>query len=100
MVMKGSMRDVRNGKGWAGEHLLFPDPLVDNEGLRSAEVRIMRTHTLCSHCHMEIVGKVHRSGMKAYDSYCWSMRYILELEESGSDRHGEKVRPPSGTDGR
>lgn len=73
--------------------MFFPDPLVDDAGIRSALTSVRRSHILCSHCHMEIVGKVHRSGTKAYDPFCWSMRYILELDETVVDRHGDKVRP-------
>jgi hypothetical protein len=50
---------------------------------------LKKTGLLCSHCHKEIRGKLYNSGMKFYDEYCWSLRYILEAQESELERTTE-----------
>ena len=48
---------------------------------------------VCSHCYSRIFGKVHRIGNDFFDTYCYSMRYILGYEVSRRERPDEK---PSG----
>jgi hypothetical protein len=32
----------------------------------------------CSHCHMPIKGRFHRSGEEYYDDYCWQFKYVID----------------------
>jgi hypothetical protein len=87
--MNGSTNPSRNGKERRRDRLFFQDPILETHVLSDRRPILKRTGILCSHCHKEIRGKLHNLGNRFYDDYCWSLRYILEAQESEMERYQE-----------
>ncbi|MBN1390165.1 MAG: hypothetical protein JXA22_05940 [Candidatus Thermoplasmatota archaeon] len=72
--------------------LIFPDPVLDAASTQETERNEALTGVICSHCHKEIRGKVHRSNNHSYDTYCWNLRFILRMGDEEEQRREDLRR--------
>jgi hypothetical protein len=89
MDSRGSTNPFKNGKERGSDRLFFLDPVLEQRILTERRPYLKRTGMLCSHCHKEIRGRLYNLGNKFFDEYCWSLRYILEAQESEMERTQE-----------
>ena len=66
--------------------MLFPDSTLEVPVLMRYPEPKKRTGILCSHCHLEIVGNVHQLGNRYFDSYCWQLRFVIDLSEGEEEK--------------
>ncbi|MCK5773362.1 MAG: hypothetical protein KAH57_06195 [Thermoplasmata archaeon] len=62
--------------------MFFPDPFLDDRAMEILDEAEEISDFRCSHCYMRIRGKVYRDGLKYFDGYCYSLRYILKYKEN------------------
>lgn len=84
--MSVSTRTNRIGSGYEGDHLFFPDPIIEKAVLSGLEDPEKGTGILCAHCHKEIKGRLHQYNNQYFDSYCWNLRFILKMGDEEEQR--------------
>ncbi len=78
--------------------LFFPDPVLEEAVCDIPQNEDKGTGVICSHCHMEIKGTVHRYGNQFFDPYCWNLRFILGIGKDEEHRK-EHLRKYLGSKG-
>ena len=56
--------------------------LIDEDLANIVTTTPFTRRLLCNHCYRRIEGKIHQDGNKYYDAYCWSMRAVLENNDT------------------
>ena len=62
--------------------MFFPDPFLSDRAMEVLDEVEEISNIRCSHCYMKIKGKVYKDGLKYFDGYCYSLRYILKYTEN------------------
>jgi len=69
--------------------LIFPDPILESAVSQEFEETVKSSGILCTHCNMEIKGRVHQYNNQYFDSYCWNLRFILRMGDEEEQRKEE-----------